>query len=59
VWALIGEGATRESIVRAIEAEYHMPDGIGLDQLQHDVTTLIADMQRAGLLAVDGPSGGR
>lgn len=46
VWDLLGEGATRESIVQRLSAEYDVAGGV----LERDVQRLLQDLLRRRLV---------
>lgn len=53
LWELVAKGATFDSIVQVIRAEYALPLDAPSDLVERDVSTLIVRLRDLGLLVID------
>ena len=50
VWELLEAGHTIADMVAALRAEYQMPDNVPAEQVESDVTKIVADLHQYGLV---------
>jgi hypothetical protein len=56
IWELIDSGHTIHAIIQTISGEYKLPDDVPASQLRDDVTTVVAELHRHGLVVISSPT---
>jgi hypothetical protein len=56
IWELIESGGSIATITATIRAEYALPSDIAPEQVEHDVVSMLSELQRYGLVELGSPT---